>query len=100
MLLSKTSWQMGKTCCETRFGEPFKGPVSPIVSMIEYHPISATDHSRLHQFGSEVLPGIFPGCALYVERIWKGDIVVADVEELENFGRQKSTLGDSMRRRF
>ena len=31
----------------------------------------------------EVLPGLFFGYALYAGRIWKGDILVADIEELE-----------------
>ena len=52
--------------------------------MIEYHPISAEDLSRIHQFGKQVLPGIFLGYALYAGRIWNGDIFVADIEELEN----------------
>ena len=51
--------------------------------MVEYNPISAKDQSRLHQFGAKILPGIFLGCALCAEGIWKGDIVVADIEELE-----------------
>ena len=29
--------------------------------MVEYHLISVKDRSRLHQFGPEVLPGIFLG---------------------------------------
>ena len=43
--------------------------------------------SRLHQFGSKVLPGIFLGYAVHTGRIWKGDILVADIEELEKMGR-------------
>ena len=39
--------------------------------------------SRLHQFGSKVLAGIFLGYALHAGRIWKGDILVADIEDLE-----------------
>ena len=54
--------------------------------MIEYHPISAKDLSRIHQFGKKVLPGMFLGYALYAGGIWKGDILVADLEELENLG--------------
>ena len=46
--------------------------------MVEYHPISVKDPSRLHQFGSKVLPGIFLGYVLRAGRIWKGDILVAD----------------------
>ena len=72
-----------KTPHERRFGAPFEGPVIPFGAMVEYHPISAKDLSRLHQFGSKVLPGKFLGRALHAGRIWKGDILVADIEELE-----------------
>ena len=50
-----------KTPYERRFGEPFEGPIIPFGSMVEYHPISAKDLSRLRQFGKKVLPGIFAG---------------------------------------
>ena len=56
----------GKTPNERLFGIPFNGPVVPFGAMVEYHHISAKDQSRLHQFGSKVLPGIFFGHALYV----------------------------------
>ena len=49
----------GKTPYERRFGMPFNGPVIPFGAMVEYHPISAKDISRLHHFGPKVLPGIF-----------------------------------------
>ena len=45
--------------------------------------VSAKDQSGLHQFGAKVLPGVFLGYALYAGGIWKGDIMVADIEELE-----------------
>ena len=64
-------------------GDSFKGPIIPCGSMVEYHPISATDLSRLHQFGSKVLLGIFLGCVLCAGGVWKGDIMVADIEELD-----------------
>ena len=73
----------GKTPYERRFGEPFKGPVIPFGSLVEYYPISAKDQSRIHQFGKKVLPGLVLGYALHAEGIWKGDILVADTEELE-----------------
>ena len=41
----------GKTTYERRFGEPFKGPVIPFGSMVDCHPNSTNDQSRLHQFG-------------------------------------------------
>ena len=73
----------GKTPYERRFGIPLSGPVTPFGAMVQYHPVSAKDISRLHPFGVIVLPGIFLGCLLYAVRIWKGDIVVVDIEELE-----------------
>ena len=73
----------GKTPYERRFGKPFEGRIIPFGSLVEYYPISAKDLSRIHQFGKQVLPGLFLGYALYAGGIWKGDIVVADVEELE-----------------
>ena len=51
--------------------------------MVEYHTTSAKDQSRLHQLGPKVLPGKCLGYALHAGGIWKGDILVADIEELE-----------------
>ena len=51
--------------------------------MVEYHPKTAKDQSRIHQFGKKVLPGLFLGYALYAGGIWKGDVLIADLEELE-----------------
>ena len=55
----------GKTPYERQFRMPFNGPVIPFGAMVEYHPISAKDISRLHKFGPKVLPGIFLGYVLY-----------------------------------
>ena len=55
----------GKTPYERRFGQPFNGPIIPFGSLVEYHPITAKDQSRIHQFGKKVLPGLFLGYALY-----------------------------------
>ena len=73
----------GKKPYERRFGQPLKGPIIPFGSLVEYHPITAKDQSRIHQFGKKVLHGLFLEYALYAERIWKGDVLVADLEELE-----------------
>ena len=73
----------GKTPYERRFGQPFKGPIIPFGSLVEYHPITAKVQSRIHQFGKKVLPGLFLGYALYAGGIWKGDVLIADLEELE-----------------
>ena len=73
----------GKTPYERPFGMPSDGPVIPFGAMAEHHPISVKDQSRLHQFVPKVLPGIFLGYALYAGGIWKGDIMIADIAELE-----------------
>ena len=72
-----------KTPYERRFGEPFKGPIIPFRSLVEYYPISAKDQSRIPQFGKKILPGLFLGYASNAGKIWKGDMLVADIEELE-----------------
>ena len=72
-----------KTPYERRFGQPFRGPIIPFGSLVEYHPITAKDQSRIHQFGKKVLLGLFLGYALYAGGIWKGDVLIADLEELE-----------------
>ena len=72
-----------KTPYERRLGEPFRGPIIPFGSLVEYHPITAKDQSRIHQFGKKVLPGLFLGYALYAGGIWNCDILAADIEELE-----------------
>ena len=64
-------------------GNQFKGPIIPFGSLVEYHPITAKDQSRIHQFGKKVLAGLFLGYAIVRGVTWKGDILVADVEELE-----------------
>ena len=73
----------GKTPYERRFGQPCRRPIIPFGSLVEYHPITAKDQSRIHQFGKKGLPGLFLGYALYAGGIWKGDVLVADLEELE-----------------
>ena len=89
-----------KTPCERRFGIPFNGPVIPFGAMVEHHPFSAKDLSRLHQFGKKVLPGLFLGYALYARGIWKGDILVAAIEELERMDASEiSTPEGSMRKK-
>ena len=96
----------GKTPYERRFGEPFKGPIIPFGSLVEYYPISAKDQSRIHQFGMKVLPGLFHG---YAGGIWKGDMMIADIEELETMDESeiyskrlnaKEVFGDISQRKW
>ena len=72
-----------KTPYERCFGQPFKGPIIPFGSLVECHPITAKDQSGIHQFGKKVLPRLFLGYALYAAGIWKGDVLVADLQELQ-----------------
>ena len=48
----------GKTPSERRFGQPFKGPIIPFGSLVEYHPVTAKDQLRIHQFGKKVFTSI------------------------------------------
>ena len=56
---------------ERRFGEPCKGPIIPFGAVVENHPISPKDQSRLHQFCKKLLLGILLGYELIAGGIWK-----------------------------
>ena len=79
----RVNFLMGKHL--TKGGSEYSStdPVTAFGAVVEYHPTSAKGQSGLDQFGTKVLPGIFLGYALYAGEIWKGDIMVADIEELE-----------------
>ena len=79
---SQISYLMGRLNTKNVL-ESFKGQIIPFGLLVEYHPITAKDQSRIHQFGKKVLPGLFFGYALYAGGIWKGDVLVAYIEELE-----------------
>ena len=55
----------GKTPMKDVLGLQFKGQIFPCGSLVEYHPITAKDQPRIHQFGKKVLPGLFLGYAVY-----------------------------------
>ena len=73
----------GKTPYERRCGEPntSKGAV------VQCHPISTRDFSRLHQYGKKVVLRIFLGYELMAGGIWKGNILIADLERFGKVGR-------------
>ena len=54
------------------------------VQLVEYIPTSERerDKARIHEFGKKVFPGIFQGYVLIAVVIWKGDILIADIEDL------------------
>ena len=73
----------GKTPYEGRFGELWKDLTFRLVHWLSVTFFFAKDQSRIHQFGKKVFLGLFLGYALYAWWILKGDILVADIEELE-----------------
>ena len=89
---------VGKTPYERRFGQPFKGPIIPFGSLVEYHPITAQDKSRIHQFGKSYLD--CSSDTLFT----RGDFgrVTYWSQTLRSWRRwthRKSTQKDSMRKR-
>ena len=79
-----TDLKPGRRPMQNVLGNQFKNQFYPFGSLFEYLPIPPKDQSRIHQFGKKVLPWLFHGYSLYAEgEIWKGDVLVADIEELE-----------------
>ena len=80
---SQIYYLMGRRPMKDVLGNHLKDLLFHLVQPVEYHPVTAKDQSRIHQFGKKVLPGLFLGYALYAGGIWKGDVLIADLEELE-----------------
>ena len=90
----------GKTPCERRFGQPCEGPIIPFGSLVEYHPFTAKDQSKIHQFGKKVLPGLFLGYALYaVVKFGRVTYWSQTLRSWRRWTHRKSTRKDSMRKR-
>ena len=85
---------------ERRFGEPLQGPTLPFGALVEYHPISTRDQMRLHQFWKKVVSGIFLGYAPTAGGSWKGDALIADLEELENVEASEKLSSTNQRKRI
>ena len=66
-----------KTPNERRYGMPFNAPVIPFGAMVEYHPISAKDLSKLHLSGAKVLSRKFLGRTSRQKTQCKGSVNVA-----------------------
>ena len=88
----------GKTPNGRRFGVPFRGLVIPFGAMVENHPNSANDLSRLHQFGPEVLPSMLLGCALHAGESGKETSWLQTLMNLKRWTHLKSTEKDSMQK--
>ena len=73
----------GKTPYERRFGKPFGGPVIPFGSLVEYHPITAKDQSESINLERKFYLDCSSDTLSTRGGIWKGDVLIADLEELE-----------------
>ena len=85
-----------KTPYERWFGMPFYGPVIPFGAMVEYHPTSAKDQSRLLQFGAKVLSGLFLGYALMRGESGKETLWSQTSKNWRRWTHLNSTPGGSM----
>ena len=74
---------MGRRPMKDVLGNHLKDLLFHLVHWLNIIILLRKDQSRIHQFGKKVLPGLFLGCALYADGIWKGDVLIADLEELE-----------------
>ena len=73
----------GKTPYERRFGQPFKGPIIPFCSLVEYHP----KLRRTSQESVNLERKSYLDCSSDTHRtrgeFGKGDVLIADLETLE-----------------
>ena len=73
----------GTTPHETRFGEPFKRPIIPFGSSVEYHPFPRIISQE--SINLERMCSLESSSDMYCTRkgIWKGDLLIVDLVELE-----------------
>ena len=72
-----------KTPHERRFGEPFKGPTIPFWSNVSTSFVFTERSVEDYQFDKKVLLGVFLGYELIAGGIWKLDILIADLEDMQ-----------------
>ena len=85
---------------ERRFAQPFKGLIFPFGSLVEHHPFTAKDQSRIKSIWKESLTWIVPGIR-FVRR-WVFERVTYLSQTLKSWRRwthRKSTQKGSMRKR-
>ena len=88
----------GKTPYERRFGQPFKGPIIPFGSLVEYHPITAKDQLRIHQF-EKSLTWIFSDTHCTRGEFGRVTYWLQTLRSWKRWTHRKSTHKDSMRKR-
>ena len=55
----KTNWQTERHFVKHGFVIPLDGQSLPCGAELHFYPISTKDKSRLHQFGTKIIPGTF-----------------------------------------
>ena len=92
---------MGRRPMKDVLGNHLKDRLGHLVHWVEYHPVTAKDQSRIHQFGKKVLPGLFLGYALYAGGGEFGRVTywLQTLRSWRRWTHRKSTRKDSMRRK-
>ena len=98
-LRNVTDLSDGKTPCERRFGQPFKGPIIPFGSLVEYHTVTAKDQSRIHQFGKKVLPGLSSDTHCTRGEFGRVTYWLQTLRSWKRWTHLKSTRKDSMQKK-
>ena len=80
---SQIYYLMGRRPMEDVLGNHVKDLLFHLVHWLSITIFLRKTSQESISFGKKVLPGLFLGYALYAGGIWKGDIMVADIEELE-----------------
>ena len=78
----RTNFLMGRHHMKRRFGMLLNGAKIPFGAMVECHPISAKNNLDCISL-EKILPGILLGYVFNAGGIWIGDIMIADIEDLE-----------------
>ena len=73
----------GLTPHERRFNSPIEGSIIPFGAEVKFCLISSKDQGRVHQFGTNVLPGLSIRYVLKAVGSWTGDLLTVDAEDLE-----------------
>ena len=81
---------------ERLFYSPFEGPISLLGAKVKIiSDINKTDQGRVHQFGTEGLPGMMP---VELGESWTGDLLTMPPSEIHVKKRFKSTEVEIRRR--
>ena len=89
----------GKTPNERRFGQPFKGPIIPFGSLVEYHPITAKDQSRIHQLETKSYLDCSSDTHCTRKEFGRVTYWLQTLRSWKRWTNWKSTQKDSMRKR-